>query len=179
MYKNSTSNSQQNIQVVIIEGFDSEKKVLNTISKGGGRITIPIYLINGVQRIPKSGETWIVRREDSTNWFLEGRYSELDYGAYVGGDIVFDTDNYLHLSGKRVFLNEQPIGSPQNQEFLVTSVDQTIDLAYYPVIQSLQAFNNGLLVNPSSIIVERKSLRFRMALTLGVLVVYYQREYSE
>lgn len=179
MFKVSETNSTSNIQVVIIEGFDPQKNVVHTISKGGGRIAIPFYLINGAQRIPQVGETWIVRRFDSTNWFLEGRYSETDYSQYAAGDIIFDSPGTVHLNGDKTFINFSPFGPPELEEFAIDGTETQISLFSYPVSNSIQVFNNGLLVRPSSIIEEGKILKFSDSLSSGFLVVYYQREITE
>lgn len=179
MYQITQTNSQNNIQVVIIEGYDPDKQIVHTISKAGGRMVIPLYLINGLTRIPEVGESWIVRRADSTNWFFEGRYSETDYTQYSGGDIIFDASNNLHLAGRKTFINYDSFGAPKLEEFDIDGTETEIELSYYPVSQSIQVFNNGLLLRPSSIIEEKRILRFSDPLVAGYLAVYYQKEINE
>lgn len=176
MLKNT--NTEQNIQVVYIEGFNPENKTVFTVSKAGGRITIPIPLINGIQRIPKTGENWIVRRFDSTNWFFEGRYSDISYGDISEGDVIIESQNYLHIYGKRFFLNDGPIGTAEVDEFDLQNSTNTVALSFYPLEKTIQAFNNGLLIAPSSIVIDKKNLIFSSSLSVGMVVVYYQKGYD-
>lgn len=172
------NNKQQDIQFVYIEGFDSKNKMVHVMPKNGGRIAIPFQLTNGVSRIPKTGETWIVRRFDSTNWFFEGRYSDISYTKYTGGDVFIDSENYLYLGGARIFINDHPIGIPECEEIDITATGiKELDITYTPIDKSLQAFNNGLLIAPSSILIEKKRLIFSSALSIGKAVIYYDRDY--
>lgn len=172
-------NREQNIQVVIIEGFDQENKVVHTISKGGGRISIPMYLMNGLVRIPKIGENWIVRRFDSTNWFFEGCYSDTSYMGLNDGDIIIEAPDYLYVSAQKVLLNGQPIGVAEYDEIDIEAADiSEIQISHIPVSKSLQVFNNGLLIAPSSIIIEKTNLIFSGSLAVGKVVAFYQKEYT-
>lgn len=171
-------NNSQDLQVVYIEGFDSNNKMVHVMPKNGGRIAVPFQLTGGVTRIPKVGETWIVRRFDSTNWFFEGRYSDTSYTKYTGGDVFVDSENYLYLNGTRVFINDYPVGVRECEEFDITAADvKELDITHTPIDKSLQAFNNGLLIAPSSILIEKKRLIFASALSIGKVVIYYDRDY--
>lgn len=171
-------NNRQDLQLVYIEGFDAQKKTVHVIPKNGGRISIPVQLINGLMRVPKGGETWVVRRFDATNWFFEGRYSEIPYTKYSGGDVFIDSENHLYLSGTRVFLNDYPIGVPHIDEFDITEANtKELAISYTPIEKSLQVFSKGLLIAPSSIVIEKKRLIFATALDIGKVVVYYDRDY--
>lgn len=173
-----SNDREQNIQVVTIEGFDQVNKTIDTVSKAGGRISIPMYLTNGMLRIPKIGENWIVRRFDTTNWFFEGRYSDTDYMPFSDGDGVIDA-KYLYIVAEKLLLGGIPLGTAEIDEFDITNPDvKEIQISHIPIQKSLQVFNNGLLIAPSSIIIEKTNLVFENSLSVGKVVSFYQKEYA-
>lgn len=171
-------NTKNTTQVIKIDTVDIDTNEVHCSSKDGGRFAIKMPISNGFYRIPKTGEYWIVRRQDSTNWYFEGVVARTDlYGsAYPKeGDIVIAAASSVNISGDHVFINNMPIGVPTHQEFDIVSPTTETLLSGIPVSDTIQVFNNGLLIPPSKIIIREQTLLFSESLSVGKVVVYYSR----
>lgn len=165
-------------QIVRIDTIDINKNEVHCSGKDGGRFILKIPVSNGFYRIPKSGEHWIVRRNNSTTWYFEGIFlQENVYGsAYPkAGDSVIVTNGDLNISSDHVFLNNYPIGVLEHEEFDLDSAVSEILLSYVPVSETIQVFNNGLLIAPSQTVIREKTVLFNNPLSVGKVVIYYTR----
>lgn len=164
--------------VVQISNVDVYKNQIHCSAKDGGKFVLRMPISNGMYRIPKTGETWIIRRKDLTNWYFEGIINiENLYGNSLplDGDIILDSGNNVNISAKGVFINNAPIGTPFNEEFDIQEEEGVITLSETPLPESVQVFNNGLLIAPSGIIIREQTLLFADPLSIGKVVVYYTR----
>lgn len=170
--------ARNTIQVVRIDTVDIDSNEVHCSGKDGGRFVLKIPISNGFYRIPKTGEYWIVRRQDSTNWYFEGVVARTDlYGsAYPKeGDIVVAAAASVNISGDHVFINNLPIGVVSHEEFDFSEQMTEIVLNGTPIMDTVQVFNNGLLIPPSKIIIREQTLLFSESLSIGKVVVYYSR----
>lgn len=165
-------------QVVRIDSVSISKNEVHCVAKDGGRFTLKIPISNGFYRIPKSGENWIVRRNDINNWYFEGVVPEEDaYGSVTPkeGDIVLESLNDVNISGYAVYINNAPLGVWHWDEIDLATESDEITLSEVPIPSAIQVFNNGLLIPPSGIIIREKILLFDEPLSVGKTVVYYMR----
>ena len=165
-------------QIVRIDNVDVIKNEVHCVGKDGGRFTLKVPISNGFYRIPKSGENWIVRRNDINNWYFEGVVAnESAYGSVTPqeGDIVIESLNNINMSGHGVYINNAPLGVQHLEEFDILEETNRIVLEEAPIPIAIQVFNNGLLMPPSGIIIREKILLFDQALSVGKVVVYYMR----
>lgn len=166
------------VQVVRIDNVDISKNEVHCVSKDGGRFTLKIPIANGFYRIPKSGENWVVRREDLTNWYFEGvMTNDNPYGAALPqeGDVVVEAKNNINLNANSVFINNIPFGPMESEEFDVDGGEYQITLQNTPIPNMIQVFSNGLLIAPSGIIIREQTILFNDPLSTGKIVVYYTR----
>jgi hypothetical protein len=172
------SRSQKTTQLVRIDAVDAPKNTIHCVSKDGGRFSLRVPVASGVYRIPKTGEYWIVKREDLTNWYFEGiMESEGKYGSSypLEGDIVLDSANNVNISARAVFINNEAIGVWASEEFEVDAETGQLELSNPPASETIQVFNNGLLIPPSGIIIREQILLFQDSLEEGWVVIYYMR----
>lgn len=232
--------------IVRIEAVNLDKKAIYCSSKDGGRFTLEIPVTRGLYRIPKVGESWMIRRGDLVNWFFEGIVDDRD--VYSGpttepGDIVLKSANNIIASGDAFFINNDIVGIWTHEEYVVpassnaaqkTTPDLSpiktlieseqsvilnkqgaygssistrpaikiieepnqlirplpasspvpvpatprvtlLELSGVPTSNTIQVFNNGLLIAPSDIIIRGQSLLFNNPLSPGKAVVFYMR----
>jgi len=172
------SSSQKATQVVRIDAVDVANNNIHCSAKDGGRFAIKIPIDNGFYRIPSSGEYWIVKREDLTNWYFKGIVaSENKYGSSypLEGDIVLDSANNINMSANAVFINNQPVGVWYCEEHDVDVETSQIELLYPLASNVTQVFNNGLLIAPSGIVIREQTVLFQDVLAVGKVVIYYMR----
>jgi len=172
------SDSQMNTQIVKIDTTDIAKNEIHCSTKDGGRLVLKIPVASGFYRIPKSGEYWIVRRQDLTNYYFEGIIVGDDlYGSStpVEGDGIIDVPNNLKISANAVSINNQHIGVPHYDEFDLTSETKSVELSNVPLSNMIQVFNDGVLIAPSGIVIVEQMLLFTESLSIGKVVVYYMR----
>lgn len=165
-------------QIVRIDNVDISKNEVHCVGKDGGRFTLKIPISNGFYRIPKSGENWIVRRNDINNWYFEGVVpEETAYGSVTPkeGDIVLESLNDVNISGHAVYINNAPLGVMHSEEFDISEESSQVTLEETPIPVAIQVFNNGLLIPPSGIIIREKTLLFDQPVSVGKVVVYYMR----
>ncbi|MEI6481697.1 MAG: hypothetical protein WCO19_05365, partial [Candidatus Saccharibacteria bacterium] len=74
-----------------------------------------------------------------------------------------------------VFINNLPVGIFTHEEFDLTEGHISISLSSTPISESVQVFNNGLLIAPSGIIIREQTLLFADPLSIGKVVVYYTK----
>lgn len=167
------------IQIVKIDLVDMDKREIHCTSRDGGRFTIKLPVGNGVYRVPRSGEDWVVRRENVNSWTFRGIVEGDNNFASViplEGDIVIETPSELKISANGVYINNSALGVWEYEQFAIEGSTTTeITLADSPVSSVIQVFNNGLLIPPSGIIIIEQTLLFTNALNAGIAVVYYMR----
>jgi hypothetical protein len=172
------SQNQLNTQVVRIDTVDVNTNSIHCSSKDGGKLVLKIPVGNGFYRMPQSGEHWIVRRQDLTNWYFEGIIvGEGLYGsAYAKeGDGIINIPGNLNISANHIFLNNLPIGVWHLEEMDLEDVVNQIDLSHSPISEVTQVFHDSLLVAPSAYIIHEQSLIFPDGLAAGKVVIYYMR----
>ena len=175
--------NRNTVQVIKIDSVDVVNNQVHCVSKDGGRFAIKIPINNGFYRIPRTGEDWIVRREDYTNWYFEGLVvNDRDpYGSTYPqeGDIVINAESNINLNGTSLYFNNEVLGVWESEEFQLTAASDEITLEEVPIPNVIQVFNNGLLIAPSGIIIRERTLLFDNALTVGTVVVYYMKSPSQ
>lgn len=174
-----SSQKRDTLQVVKIDFVDLEKREIFCSSKDGGRFTLKIPVGNGLYRIPKSGENWLIHRENINNWSMHGVIQE---GFKISplipqeGDIVIDSPSEVKVSTNAFYINNDVVGVWEYQEFDIEgSETKQLLLDFAPASETIQVFNNGLLIPPSGIIIVEQVLLFQTALNPGIAVAYYTR----
>lgn len=166
-------------RIVMIDVVDIEKNEIHCSGKDGGRFTIPIPISNGFYRIPRTGEYWMIRRQNLTTWLFEGVVDQDKlYGnvAPQDGDSVVNASNNFIISANAMFLNNDPLGTPAYEEFDISgATTSVIELQAVPIPSSVQVFNNGLLIALSGIIIGEQSLLFETPLSAGKVAVFYMK----
>lgn len=172
------NNLKNTTQVVRIDNVNVSKNEIHCVSKDGGRFTLRIPISNGLYRIPKSGENWIIRREDIANWYFEGIVPDQSpYGSAIPnpGDVIVEAPEDYKISANNIYINNTPIGIWHYEEFNISEEAFEIEMEDAPIPTAIQVFNNGLLIAPSGIIIREQTLLFNNPLTVGSVVVYYMR----
>jgi hypothetical protein len=172
------TNLKNTTQIVRIDSVNTSKNEVHCVSKDGGRFTLRMPIASGVYRIPVSGENWIVRRQDLTNWYFEGVVPDNDpYGSAAAqpGDVIIEAPTNLKISADYIYINNSPLGVWDCEEIQLTSNASEITMSETPIQTVIQVFNNGLLIPPSGIIIREQTLLFEEPLTAGSVVIYYMR----
>lgn len=165
-------------QIVKVETVNISSNEVHCTSKDGGRFTLKIPVSNGFYRIPRSGESWIVRREDLTNWYFEGVVpDETAYGSALPqeGDVVVEAPSNFKISADNIFMNNIPFGVLDYDEFDTEEELYEVTLEEAAISDVVQVFNNGLLIPPSGMVIREQTLLFEEPLNAGKVVIYYMR----
>jgi hypothetical protein len=174
-----SSGKRDTIQVVTIDFVDINKREVFCSSKDGGRFTLKIPVGDGVYRIPKSGENWIIHRENINNWSFQGVIQsgfETSVAGAQEGDLVIESPSEVKMSTRTFYLNGVAMGVWTMEEFSIEGgTTRSLEIANTPTSDIIQVFNNGLLIPPSGIIIVEQVLLFSEALDAGWAAVYYTR----
>lgn len=131
-------------------------------------------------RIPTQGEKWTVQRI-GYQWRLGQRLDSPDEhttltDSMAPGDSRISAGGTLHVVGEAINYNGQPVGATTWNVFDADGVATVFALdveAVHP--QTVQAFANGLLIDPRMFTVAGDTVTFLTAPPSGTLVFYFQR----
>lgn len=131
-------------------------------------------------RIPVQGEKWTVQRI-GYQWRLGQRLDSPDEHATLTeqmtpGDSRLAADGTMHIASDAIVYNNQPVGATTWNVFDADGIATSFTLDIAPVHpQTVQAFMNGLLIDPRIYTVVDAVVTFLTAPATGTLVVYFQR----
>lgn len=167
--------------VVTIEEIDVPTRTVHARDKTNAMIQASFHQAPGASlRIPSQGELWTCERV-GFQWRLDQRIDTVDEHTYANesmqaGDTRLAADGTLHVIGDAIVYNGQPFGATTYSVFTPDGVATVFTLGIAPVSKhTVQAFENGLLLDPRSYVLSGAKLTFYAAPAAGTLVIYYQR----
>lgn len=171
--------------VVLIDEVSTENNLVYAYEgTSGGRITIPLYEVQGgIIRIPQKGELWNVVRYNR-QWYLGGLFNsqENEISQLAPGDFLLNGAT-LHLNVDRININGRPVAPTKWDRIQITTpMNATgttqVALSDIPISSScIQAYNNGTLIDPSTIVYKEDAtiISISPTITVGnIVVIYYQ-----
>lgn len=165
--------------VVRIDEIDVVNRVCHARDKTNVLIQVSFRdAPGGVLQIPAQNERWTVTRIGHGPWYLDKKLDSHDDHTWVEenmhpGDTRLSTDNTLFIEAEAIQINGIPFGYMTYASFTTDGTTESYTLPETPV-QMPMAFINGLLINPSTFVINGSSLIFATAPPSGTLVVYYQ-----
>lgn len=166
---------------VTIDEVDISTRTVHAHDKTNAPIQASFRTAPGAaMRIPAQGDLWTAQRI-GFQWYLGERIDTVAEHAYANdsmgsGDTRLASDGTLHVLSDSIIFNGQPIGATTYEVFTADGISNTYNLEIAPVsAHSVQAFVNGLLVDPRGITVTGSTLTFLIPPPAGFFVVYYER----
>jgi hypothetical protein len=169
---------------VRIDEVDLENRIVYAVDSKNQKMSISFNYQDTVFTIPKPGDIWMISR-DQYQWYFESRLEKIETDKILITDLkIGDTRlravGDLHIETTGVLLNERPLGVTTWDKWTVSLGvgDSQKVLTHHPLdIGSIQLFNNGSLVDPTTISIDDvnpNKIYFGPSLASGVAVIYYQ-----